>query len=458
MTTEYIVTDETIDLLTGSFGSVGNSNNYGSVVLADGTIVHISTARIDGSYSISALIRPAGGTWADSLTELVAKSSTSSPPMSVEATALSGGGFFVTWNSYDSATGLYSLTGQAFNADGSAAADPVVIGASSNNIWNNADLEELSDGRLVAAWHASTNDNAGINQHDGRYGAYGRILEADGTPAGDSFEIDAFNDDVGTEAIGYNDRIFDPDLVALEDGTFLATWWEIDRSPTQGYFSSDDNIHAQLFAADGSQVGGDIEIMDGRDIMLNSDTGITDTDIRDPAAASQADGGTLIVARQAFNYYARFRAADGTLSDYMLLDDFYDSDTRNTDMLDDITVAALGDGRYLAAWTRYVTDDQERVVNSLIQGQYFSSDGTREGSIVTLAEGGYTYDGGTSSYTYWYSDPEIEALPGGGFVLDLFAPIANVDPVYVFDVDDTIITGTPEADVLQGGWKSETYY
>uniref|UniRef100_UPI001108E81B hypothetical protein n=1 Tax=Poseidonocella sp. HB161398 TaxID=2320855 RepID=UPI001108E81B len=448
MTTEYIVTDETIDLLTGSLSSVELRTDYGSVVLADGTIVHICTTRIDGSYALSALIRPAGGTWADSFTELVAESSTSSLPMSVEATALSGGGFFVTWNSRDSGTGLYSLTGQAFNADGSAAADPVVIGASSESIWNNADLEELSDGRLVAAWHT------GGSQHDDRYGAYGRILEADGTPSGDSFEIDAFNDDTGTETIGYNDRIFDPDLVALEDGTFLATWWEIDSATSGGYYSNDDNIHAQLFAADGSQVGGDIEIMDGRDIMLNSDTGISDTDIVEPVSASQDDGGMMIVARQAFNYYARFRASDGTLSDYMLLDDFYDSDTRHTDMLEDITVAALSDGRYLAAWTRYETDDRERVVNSLIQGQYFSSDGTREGSIVTLAEGSYTH----RDTNYWYSRPEIEALPGGGFVLDLFAPINDVEPVYVFDVDDTIITGTPEADVLQGGWKSETYY
>ncbi|MBE3636912.1 calcium-binding protein [Mangrovicoccus algicola] len=441
MTADLVVTDATLDLLTNRIPGASLRTDYGMIALEDGPLVRLATTRIDGAYGLSALMMEEDGSWSDSFVPLVASGAANEMPMAVQATALSGGGFMLSWTSYDGATRDYSFIAQAFGADGRPAAGPVVLDSGSDNLWHNADLEELSSGEVVAVWHSSANGSGGVAHTDPAYGVFGQRLAADGTPLGEVFEIDAFNDDAGDEVIGYGDRIFDPDLVALGDGAFMVTWWENDSRAGDAYRNYDYDVHGQLFDAAGAKYRGDISIM--------TEEREGDNDMVQSVSAAQTDGTVVTVARSGPDYYLRAMAPDGTWSGTTLLAEYLD----RGDLAEDVTVAALSDGRFLAAWTVFLHDGDGRVVDARIMGRYLAANGRPEGNAEILLNGGYEH----GDVTYWYSAPQITALQDGGFALSLEASISSVEPVFLFTADDTVITGTDGNDRLEGDGDAETY-
>ncbi len=89
-----------------------------------------------------------------------------------QITALSNGGFVVTWNTGD-------VRGRIFNADGSAlnGMNDFLISTSNNNDQTNPQIIALSNGGFVVAWRSLDNGS----DIDIR----GRVFNADGTPVGD---------------------------------------------------------------------------------------------------------------------------------------------------------------------------------------------------------------------------------------------------------------------------------
>lgn len=450
MSISYTVTDATLDTVTSPLNR-GNLSEYGLITLADGTTGMLTTSSQNSSEGhMSILFMNEDGTWDDTLTDLVSVSARSEQPAGIQATALADGGFYVAWYAYDTATRDYTIYGQAFDADGTArgtAAELISID-SNDGIYVPADVTQLADGTVAVIWEFSSYPG-GNTKYEEEYGIYGQILETDGTLVKDTFEVEAFNDDTGAEFVGYYDSIGYPTLMALPDGGFVVTFQENDTGSNASGNSLDDNINIQFFDENGDKVNNDFEIMDAQEVPGNNQ------DMHTPVSAAGLDGGVLSVAAAGnFTYYARFLAADGTLSGYTLLWDYTDFDTRNQESHGDVTVAALADGRYLAAWTVWEVNEDDETTGSNIMGQFFNANGTAVGDATVLVSGAYTY----GETDYWYLRPEITPTDDGGFILNLEALISEVDPVFVFTaVDDTIITGTSGADTLEGDGDAETY-
>lgn len=125
-----------------------------------------------------------------------------------------------------------------FAADGTE-----VLGAWQGNSGNivtyypDPKVAALKDGRFVAVW----NDHSGIDGDD--RAVVGRIFEADGAPEGTEFVLTEQAKSIQSA----------PNVVALSDGGFVATWRTYIDPATEAY---SPHVAGRIFNADGSARGG----------------------------------------------------------------------------------------------------------------------------------------------------------------------------------------------------------
>jgi len=150
-------------------------------------------------------------------------------------TALSDGGFVVTWESNGqdgSGTGIY---GQRYNADGTTAGAEFLINTYTTNGQGDPSVTALSDGGFVVTWESDVQDGDGD-------GIFGQRYNADGTTAGAEFQINTYT----TSEQG------NPSVTALSDGGFVVTWGSNEQD------GDGVSVYGQLFSyADGVFTAGD---------------------------------------------------------------------------------------------------------------------------------------------------------------------------------------------------------
>jgi hypothetical protein len=127
-------------------------------------------------------------------------------------TALSDGGFVVTWqsaNQYDSAGGTHAkdVYAQMYNADGTTQGSEFLVNTTTGGSQDYASITALNDGGFVITW-TSTN-----GQDDYGEGIYAQMYNADGTTQGSEFLVN-------TETTYYQVR---PVITTLNDGDFVIT-------------------------------------------------------------------------------------------------------------------------------------------------------------------------------------------------------------------------------------------
>ncbi|WP_374763750.1 calcium-binding protein [Yunchengibacter salinarum] len=154
-----------------------------------------------------------------------------------EVAALSDGGFVVTWDSFSDA-GQNDIMAQRFNASGVAQGGEVAVAAGSTDQYS-PDVTGLSDGRYVVTW-----------SHGGEVAA--RIFSADGTLQKSFF--------VNTHTENAQEN---PAITTLEDGGFLISWQSFDQG---NHF--DWAVFGQRYDANGNPVGGEFRI--GTEIFEDS--------------------------------------------------------------------------------------------------------------------------------------------------------------------------------------------
>ncbi|MGO4840791.1 hypothetical protein AB4144_51925, partial [Rhizobiaceae sp. 2RAB30] len=93
-----------------------------------------------------------------------------------QVTALSGGGWVVTWASDWQDGDLSGVYLQAYNADGSARGDEVRVNSYSTDTQDYPQIAALADGRWVVTWNSSGQDS------DGSTGVRQQVYNADGSP------------------------------------------------------------------------------------------------------------------------------------------------------------------------------------------------------------------------------------------------------------------------------------
>ena len=351
-----------------------------------------------------------------------------------QATALADGRFVLTWQSEGGSA--LDIRARIYGTDGTPAGADFLVNSTTANQQYNASITTLADGRFVATWQTQEGATSNLD-------IQARIFNADGTPTGPDFLVNSTTLNTQVE----------PDITALADGRFVATWYSKEGAAT-GY-----DIRARLFNADGTP--------SAPDFIVNSTTA---SDQFNPRITSLVDGRFVVSWRSdesasAFDIRARIFKADGTAAGA----DFVVNTTTASDQASpDIT--ALADGRFIAIWSSY-----EGATNYDIRARIYNADGTAAGadfvvnttvpntqyapSVTALADGHVAVTWHSNEGTAIDRDIRATIIDPNSFQgtsdSDFWRGGNSVDRLFGFAGDDDFVGGGSE-DYLNGGGGSDT--
>jgi Ca2+-binding RTX toxin-like protein len=130
---------------------------------------------IDGGYGVYAQAYNADGTLQGG--ETLVNTHTTGTQRSPQITALSDGGWVITWESQGQDGSGYGVYAQAYNADGTLQGGETLVNTHTANNQQSPQITALSDGGWVITWESLDQDGSGS-------GVYAQAYNADGTPQG----------------------------------------------------------------------------------------------------------------------------------------------------------------------------------------------------------------------------------------------------------------------------------
>ncbi len=287
-----------------------------------------------------------------------------------QVAGIADGGYVVIWRS-DTATSDQDVFGRIFNADGSPKGGDFVLNAITDKNQVISTVTALPDGGFIALW-------ASFDAGDGSSSCIrARIFGPDGEPAGVEFIANS------TPAASQTR----PAATVLDDGRFVAVW--------QSYDTGDGEpacVRARLFDADGSPTGSDFIV----------NTTFTASQIS-PVITTLADGRFMIAWASEDDgdgsggcVRARIFDADGTaVGDDFIVNGTVPGGQTNPGL------AVLADGRVLAI---FESDDAGDGSFGCIRARLLNPDGTPSG------EGDFIVNSTAASNQ---ADPKITALADG---------------------------------------------
>ncbi|MCP5075867.1 MAG: calcium-binding protein, partial [Rhodobacteraceae bacterium] len=240
----------------------------------------------------------------------------------------------------------------------------------------------LADGRFLVCWRdasATGGDTSG-------YAIRGQIFNADGSLSGSEFLVNTATDNDQDQST----------VTALDNGGFVVTWTSKSTIVSDG---SGWSIRAQIYNADGSQLGGEF--------LVNTTTAGNQ---REPMVTTLSDGRFVVtftdesatggdtsgwaVRAQVFN-------SDGSLSGTEFLVNTTTPGTQQNSV-----ITALADGRFVVSWMDYSATGGDTSA-SAIRAQVFNIDGSKSGTEFLVNT---TTSGSQES-------PSITALADGRFAI-----------------------------------------
>ena len=298
-----------------------------------------------------------------------------------EITALSDGGFVITWTSFDQDGDQNDgIRAQIYNADGSARGGEFHVNTQTVDKQHGSDTAALTNGGFVITWEDYAGDTSGA-------GIKAQIFNANGVPQGGEFLVN-------TQENGHQ---FQPTISGLANSGFVITW----RSQDGVEDISGWGVKAQIFDASGSTVGGEF--------LVNTYTPSTQNRNQ---IATLKDGGFVITwnsygqdGDQFDGVRAQIYNADGSLRG----DEFH-VNTQTVDDQIEPEIAALTDGGFVITWA---DEDGDTSGTSLgIKAQIFDANGLAQGGEFLVNE--FTNGGQNRS--------SVTALDDGGFVVTWSSP------------------------------------
>ncbi|MGF1499066.1 MAG: right-handed parallel beta-helix repeat-containing protein, partial [Elainellaceae cyanobacterium] len=151
-------------------------NSYGQ----DGSAYGIVAQRLaaDGT--------PLGGEW-------VVNSATTANQRQPDITALTDGGFVITWRSQATFGGDYQVLGQRYDAAGNpVGTDFQINGVTPTQDQGKAAIAGLADGGFVTLWHSLAPDGDAPDDYRDDYRTYGRQYDASGVAVDEQFQVNTF--------------------------------------------------------------------------------------------------------------------------------------------------------------------------------------------------------------------------------------------------------------------------
>ncbi|WP_281401749.1 hypothetical protein [Microvirga soli] len=175
-------------------------------------------------------------------------------------TALAGGGWVVTWTTYDGADN--NIYQRHYTANGTIGSEVLINSTTANAQWSTS-VTALADGGWVVTWESYGQDGDSNGIYQQRYNANGsRVL-------GET--------QVNTTTAGSQ---YGPSVTTLTDGGWVVTWTSEDPNMSTG---DKEQIYQQRYSANGLKVGGEIHV--------NTNTSKSQNN---PSVTALADGGWVV--------------------------------------------------------------------------------------------------------------------------------------------------------------------
>lgn len=294
------------------------------------------------------------GAGAKAGTEFQVNSYTTSDQTNPEITALSGGGFVVTWESKDQDGDARGVYGQRYSANGVTVGAEFQINTATASAQYLPAISALANNGFVVTW-------ASLGQDGDGWGIYAQRYDLSVTPVGSEFRVNS------TTASSQNQ----PSVATLTDGGFVVVWTD----------AHSDQIVGQRFDASGNAVG--------TEFAINTNAG------SDPVIAALHDGGFVVtwtsdtdgsntgVAGQAFD--ASGNLVGGEIQVNSTTNGYQDTPT----------VVGLSNGNFLTYWKSSGSGNG----NNGILGQLFTASSSATGTVTIsgTAEQGQTLTAAASA-------------------------------------------------------------
>ncbi len=146
-------------------------------------------------------------------------------------TGLDGGGFLVTWATYNLTTLRYEIYGQLYGANGVAIDGEFMVSTPIEGRQLLSSVTAMPDGGFVIVWNSE--EGAAISSADSIYDIYAQRYDASGAKIGDAMLVNTTVADNQTN----------PSITVLSDGSYVVTW---DSTGNDGAL---DGVFSQLFKA-----------------------------------------------------------------------------------------------------------------------------------------------------------------------------------------------------------------
>ena len=314
---------------------------------------------------------------------------------------LPGGGFVVVWSD-GSMTGAdtssFAVKGQRFDADGNPVGGEFLVNSTVTGNQSGPTVATLASGRFVVTW----SDASATGGDTSSIAVRGQIFEANGTPVGGEFLINTVT--ANSQSL--------PAIVELSGGGFVVSWTD---ASLIGGDASGSGIKAQIFDAAGAKVGGEI--------LVNTET-------------SGSQGPSSLIASGLGRLRGRLdrrdhRSGGGVFGSIRL--QLFDAagakvgteqivNSANEGNFNSTTITALGSG-FIVTWAQ-----QDSVfgvgipVTFDVRAQLFDAAGAKLGAefvVNTTTQGSQ-------------SGADVDALPGGGFLVTWQGPGAGTSGFNIF--------------------------
>jgi hypothetical protein len=336
-------------------------------------------------------------------TEILVNTATQDDQFAPQITALSNGGFVVTWRDFSGGVGgapgdssLIAVKAQVFLADGTRVGSELLVNTATDNSQFKQQITALSNGGFVVTWEDDSNGAGGATGDSSNLAVKAQVFLADGTRVGSELRVNTATDNAQS----------DPQITALSNGGFVVTW--TDDSNGVGGATGDGSraVKAQVFLADGTRVGSELRVNTATDsgqfnqqitALSNGGFVVTWADDSNGVGGATGDSSTAVKA-QVF-------LADGTRAGSELL-----VNTATDSVQFDQQITALSNGGFVVTWhdaslgVGGATGDSS---SGAIKAQVYLANGIRVGSelLVNIA----TQNDQNA--------PQITALSNGGFVV-----------------------------------------
>ncbi len=291
------------------------------------------------------------------------------------------GSFVVVWASPMPFPGPLGILGQRFDSAGLPLGSEFQVNSTTSISYTFSPTVAVGpEGNFVVAWQGSVPGDPDLDS------IRGQRFAADGSAVGDELQINSYTTGRQAGRLGVD---FD------SAGNFVVVW---NSNGSGGSDSSRFSIQGQRFAADGSRLGGQLQV-----------NTYTTGDQYHPSVAVDPDGSFVVVWRSegssgsdvdGFSIQGRQFAADGSP-----LGSEFQINSYTTGRQGSPWVAADTVGNFVVVWDSDWSNGPDPYVS--IQGQRFAADGSPLGSEFQVNS--YTTGGQTH--------PMVSADPAGNFVV-----------------------------------------